>query len=80
MKIWVLFSIANDYDQPDANLVSWWKHKPSVEILTEVLGLKMSKIGNEQAGMIWKGKEVRVWDKDYRLECIEEGRYGKEPL
>lgn len=27
--IWCLFSVANEYNQPENNLVAWWPAKPS---------------------------------------------------
>ena len=36
-KIWLLFSVKNDYDQPDNNLFAWWGEKPSLEVLSDIL-------------------------------------------
>ena len=38
MKIWILTQIANDYNQPENDLVAWWPEKPSEEQLEAVLG------------------------------------------
>ncbi len=73
-KIWVLFSIANMYDQPDNNLVAWWHTKPTFEILAKALGITYDKkLGNSYVGNILKGKEIRIRGADYRLEEIGEG-------
>lgn len=39
MKIWCLFSIANDYDQPYSNLEAWWVKKPDFAELAIVVGI-----------------------------------------
>ena len=31
MKIWILTQIANDYNQPENDLVAWWPEKPTKE-------------------------------------------------
>jgi hypothetical protein len=43
MKIWCLFSVDNNYDQPENNLVCWWQEKPSLETLFIILGIKMGE-------------------------------------
>ena len=70
-KIWVLFSIANMYDQPEANLEAWWFKKPSLKLIIAIVGFEDRKrwIG------ILSGKEVRVGEADYRLRHIKEGVY-----
>jgi len=81
MYIWVLFSIANDYDQPDANLVAWWKDKPDYETILDILGLVAYKDKKyTEIEDILNGKEVKVQhghDTDYRLEQIGEGEYER---
>ena len=79
MKIWVLFSIANEYDQPNNNLEAWWVNKPSFDDLARALNLQVDKKqGSADVGRILKGDQVRIGEADYRLREIEEGRV-KEP-
>ena len=74
-KIWALFSIANDYDQPENDLVAWWSGKPSFEILSGVFGIIIDKEkGHSGIGKVLKGQEVRIGGADYRLEEISEGK------
>jgi len=40
-SIWVLFSIANEYDQPDNNLEAWWFFKPSFTELAKGLVMEV---------------------------------------
>jgi hypothetical protein len=75
MKIWVLYSIANDYDQPSNNLEAWWKEKPTFVMLVEILEINFdSDKGDSPIGRIMKGDEVRLNDVDWRLREIEEGK------
>ena len=72
-KIWYLFSIANDYNQPSNNLEAWWSNKPDFFNLTKILNIDAdSDKGNTKIGKILKGEEVRINGYDYRLEEIEE--------
>lgn len=80
-KIWVLFSVQNNYDQPDYNLV-WWNHqKPSIEELGLLIFDKdFSKLGNEEIVMVasvWKGDagEIKAGmsSTQYRLREIAPG-------
>lgn len=74
MKIWCLFSIANDYNQPDHNLECWWSKKPDCEQISKVIGRVYSREeGSPNAGKILKGQEVRVGGADYRLKQVSEG-------
>jgi len=38
MKVWILFSVANDYNQPDAAFEKLYWEKPTAEQLAEELG------------------------------------------
>ena len=74
-KIWVLFSIANDYDQPDNNLEAWWANKPSFDQLSKTMGIVVNKEkGNETLGKILRGIVVRYDGADYRLKELREGK------
>lgn len=67
MKIWVLFSVMNEYDQLDNNMEGWWIHKPSIEALVNYMRINIAIV----RGIIEDGN--RYNNKDYRLEQIEEG-------
>ena len=72
-KIWCLFSIANDYDQPSNNLEVWWSRKPTFFDIAAILNIKVDPDkGNKQIGRILQGEEVRINNYDYRLKEIEE--------
>ena len=74
MKIWALFSIANDYDQPDNNLVAWWQNKPKIEVLAQTIGINFDRNkGSVKLGKILKGQGVRIDGADFRLVEITEG-------
>ena len=74
-EIWALFGIANDYDQPDNNLIVWWREKPAFDVLASALHIKVDKEkGDSQVGRILKGQSVRISGADYRLEKIKEGK------
>jgi hypothetical protein len=73
-KIWVVFSIANEYDQPTNNLVAWWGEKPAIDKLALALDIDFDRTkGSPVLGKLLTGKEVRYSGCDYRLEEIEEG-------
>ena len=74
MKIWCLFSIENNYDQPSNNLVAWWTNKPSIQCIAKALDIAFDPTnGSAICGKILKGEEVRWQNTDYRLEEINEG-------
>lgn len=81
-KIWVLFSVENNYDQPDNNLVCWWSERPSIETLTKTLGWDTIEAVKDDAIIvnivnIWGGKAVQLNGPGttlYRVEEIEEGK------
>lgn len=74
-KIWCLFSIANEYNQPENNLEAWWKNKPSFEILAQAIGIKFE--GDENIlGIVHvsQGIEERIAGSRYRLELVKQGK------
>lgn len=71
MKIWCLFSIANNYDQPDNNLVVWWVNKPNFKTLTLALG--RIDTADKDIGQILRGNEMSLDGYLYRLKEVEEG-------
>lgn len=71
-KIWCLFSIANDYNQPDNNLVAWFRKKPDAVILSFVTN------NQEEIERLLIGERVRISYADFRLRCISEGKVIEE--
>jgi len=78
-KIWALFSIANNYDQPENNLEAWWFEKPNFDTLSHALGWKpfteLDETGILYVVDLWKGsnKQTHPGGTSYRLEEIGEG-------
>ena len=81
-KIWCLFSVENDYDQPDYNLITWWKDKPSYDLIGKALGMKdFTVLGDSAILTIVKlasGNRQRICNTDYFLEEIKEGQVMEE--
>jgi len=76
--IFCLFSVANNYDQPENNLVRFWFNKPSIEELSRFLGLPLDKAQDEQVVKvvsIWQGIRTLLdsTGEAYRLQYVEEG-------
>lgn len=72
--IWALFSVENNYDQPNNNLIAWWTEKPTFEILAGMMGVEFKS--DEVILAVVKchqSEEVRLNNTDYRLEYILEG-------
>lgn len=77
MKIYCLFSIDNDYNQPPNNLVCFWKEKPSLERLGKILCNGFPAASDENTlkiVKIWQGESQRIGNTDYWLNEREEGR------
>ena len=73
-KIWALFSIANEYDQPENNLEAWWYEKPTFNMIAKLFNITVDKKrGNSFIGKLLKGQEIREGWYNYRLREIEEG-------
>jgi hypothetical protein len=82
-NIYALFSIDNNYDQPDNNLVAWWHDKPSLEVLSKALGYSFpSDSDNVTLSIvkIWGGERQRLdyAGTTYRLESIGPGKLDNE--
>lgn len=74
--IWCLFSVENEYDQPDHNLVVWWKERPSIEVLAAALNVTLGKDDLQTVAVvnIWTGSRAIIGDTtSYRLEQTTEG-------
>jgi len=79
MIIWALFSVENEYDQPDYNLVTWRTEKPSFESLAVILDIHYDRNkGNFDIARILQGHEVTIGIYCYRLEKVKEGVVLKE--
>lgn len=69
MIIWCLFSVANEYNQPKNNLVSFWAKKPSFNTLLCAFGSSVEKANDDLllgAAALIKGEEY----KDGSLTCF----------
>lgn len=76
MKIWCAFSVENNYDQPDNNLVCWWEDKPTLEQLANALGFQFPASEDETTlaiVKIWSGDSMRINETRYRLELVASG-------
>lgn len=77
MKIWCLFSVECAYDQPDNNLVCWWREKPSLEAFFEALGIQLGADDTTTVNgvKIWAGEDLQIQpgSTGYRLQQVPEG-------
>lgn len=81
MKIWCLFSIANEYDQPRNNLEAWWSHKPDFEKLASVIKIPFDGEKNIlNIVYLHQGQERRIFETDFRLVQVEEGAVDDEKI
>lgn len=75
-KIWCLFNIANDYEQPDHNLVSWWKEHPTIEVVAKAAGFKFPNGDDDDTLLsvkLWQGERVRNDYYTHYLKMVGEG-------
>ena len=73
--IYCLFSIDNEYDQPDYNLVAWFQEKPSIEQIAKTLGHELKEDTIIVAiAKIWQGQEARINQTNYRFVKVKEGQ------
>lgn len=79
--IWCLFSVDNNYDQPDNNLVRFWYNKPSIETLAKFMACPLDKATDEditRVVQLWTGERVTGFSYDttcqYRLQAVTEGK------
>lgn len=71
--IYCLFSIANDYDQPDNNLLGFWFEKPSIDEISKVLAIQFPNRNDEitlKMVNIWKGDIINIDNCEYRVQKI----------
>lgn len=74
--IWCAFSVDNNYDQPNNNLVCWWPTKPSIEEFSNALGYSFPTNDDDTTLAIvkaWSGTPSRIIETDYRLEETKSG-------
>lgn len=84
-KIYCLFSVANDYDQPRNNLVALWGEKPDFETFCKLFEITIEPGANILAVLdkygdaliklreVYNGRETLVFGDNYRLEVVTEG-------
>ena len=77
-KIWCLFSVSNDYDQPDHNLVCWWADKPSIDAVSKIVcGKQLTELTDESilvvVGIV-RGDKCDFDGCEYRLEEVAMGK------
>lgn len=77
MKIWAMFSVDNNYDQPPNNLIAWWPAKPTLEQVATAIGMKWPGETDEQiltVTKLWAGQALTVGSMtEYRIEELNEG-------
>lgn len=76
MKVWALFSIENQYYQPDNNLEKLFVQKPTLEVLMkQIIGTTdlndMREMDIIALVEILKGNEGRINGYDYRIEEVK---------
>lgn len=72
-----LFSIDNEYNQPDNNLVALFKEKPSLPTLAKAIGVDFPSTNDNitlAVVTIWSNIDttggIRIGETDFRLETI----------
>ena len=60
-SVWILFSVANDYNQPDRAFEELFWEKPTLEDLKKY-------VDNESANKILQGMNVRSYGGDWWIE------------
>ena len=75
-RIFALFSVAQEHDQPDNNLVAFWSAKPSIDVIAQTVGKTFPAADDETTlaiVKIWNGECQTIDTTDYRLQEVEEG-------
>ena len=75
MKVYAIFSIAYNYDQPENNLEILFQNKPNFENLKTFFFYQLSidELRNSDIMFLvdlMRGKSVRLDDTDYRIEEV----------
>lgn len=69
--IWALFSVLDDFGQPDNNLEAWWHKKPNFDEIARFVGVEIAE-------KVLKDEEISHSFVTYRLRKIEEGKVKEE--
>ena len=69
--IWCLFSIQNEYDQPDNNLVAWWFEKPEINIIRAIVDDKVD------ISIFERPFRESYCGTKFRIEQLNEGKVEK---
>ena len=77
-KIWCLFSVEINYDQPENNLVWWRSEKPTIEELAQSLGYTLATSPDDiviRVVEMWLGHltQIKLGNTAYRLQEVSEG-------
>lgn len=75
--IWILTSFSNAlYDQPENNLIAWWREKPTLDQVCDAMGMGVFPPEGDECALavvnVWSGG-ARVADDTYNLREIKEG-------
>lgn len=73
---YMLFSVHNNYDQPDHNLVAWWSGKPSFDQLAKAMGTTFPAPNDDTTlavVKVWEMKEATVDQVLYWMATMKEG-------
>lgn len=75
MKVYAIFSIDNNYDQPENNLEILFQNKPNFESLRTFFFEQLSIDELRDSDIMFlvdlmRGKSVRLYDTDYRIEEV----------
>lgn len=78
--IWCLFSVANDYDQPEHNLVAFWFSKPDIKKIAQAMNCIETATEDytgyrepRSIAVLLDDQVVRHNNADYSLDEIKEG-------
>lgn len=72
--IWCLFSIQNNYDQPNNNLECAWIDKPHFNQLKAAISVSFASDGDIGAILLGSSVQIGSGGDTYRLEEIELGK------
>ena len=71
MTIWILTRIANDYNQPENDLVAWWPEKPSNVQLG--IALKVNTASAAVDALLETGYYREPYSTHYYLDEVSPG-------
>lgn len=69
-KIWCLFHVSNDYNQPKNNLIGWWSVKPTLKQIADKMGIGLQYEGAKERVSNVLNRKI---EDGYRLEEVKEG-------